>query len=84
MPPLLRHERVTFFMEISVTGKNELENLSYKFFIIISFALLRSSYFNFLISFRINLFSTNFTQLPFLNWHEKVTTFMEISVNGKE
>ena len=52
-------------MEISVAGKNEHENLSYKFFVIISFALLRSSDFSFLISFQINLFLTNFTPLSF-------------------
>ena len=83
MPSFNRHENVTRLLEISAAGKNELENLLYKFFVIISFALLRSSYFNFLISFKINLFLTIFTQLPFLNRHEKVTPFMEFSVKGK-
>ena len=71
-------------MEISVAGKNELENLSYKFFANISFALLRSIYFNFLRSLQIFLFLEIFIEMPSLNWHEKVTGFMEISVNGKE
>ena len=84
MPSLNRHERVTCFMEISVAGKNELENLSYKFFVNISFAFLRSVYFNFVPSIRIILFLTNFTQMPSLNWHEKVTRFTECSANVKK
>ena len=62
----------------------KLESLSYKVFVIVSFALLRSSYFIFLISITINLFLTMFTQLPFLTRHEKVTCFMKFSVNGKK
>ena len=62
----------------------KLENLPYKFFVIISFALLRSSYFIFLRSFQIFLFSTNFIQKPSLNGHEIVTLFLEFSVNGKK
>ena len=84
LPSLNRYERVTFFMEISVAGQSELENLSYKIFVIISFALLRSIYFNFVPSFRINLFFTNFTQMPSVNWHEKGTRFTEFSANVKK
>ena len=84
MPSLNRYEKVIPFMEFSVNGKKELENLSYKFFVIISFALLRSSYFNFLRSVQIILFLTNLTQMPSLNWYQKVTLFMEISVKGKK
>ena len=62
----------------------KLENLSYKFFVFISVALLRSSYFNFLRSFQILLFLTNFIQMTSLNQHEKGTLFMEFSVNGKK
>ena len=62
----------------------KLENLSYKFFVIISFALLRSSYFIFSHSLQIFLFLKSFTQSPSLNRHEKVTGFMEFSVNGKK
>ena len=62
----------------------KLKSLSYKVFVIVSFALLRSSYFIFLISITINLFLTMFTQLPFLSRHEKVTCFMKFSVNGKK
>ena len=62
----------------------KLENLRYKFFVIISFALLRSKYFNFLRSFQINLFLTIFNQMPSLNRHNKVTGFMEFSANGKK
>ena len=83
MSSLNRHERVTFFMQISVAGKNELENLAYKFFVNISFALLRSSYFNFLRSLQILLFLTNFIQMLSLNRHDRVTFFKEISVAGK-
>ena len=46
--------------------------MSYKFFVIISFALLQSKYFNFLRSFQITVFLTNFTQKPSLNRYEKV------------
>ena len=83
MPSVNRHEKVILFIKFSVKGKEKLESLSNKIFVIISFALLRSSYFNFLISFKINLFLTNFTQLPSLNRHENVTPFMEFSVKGK-
>ena len=58
-------------MEFSVNGKR-IKNFSYKFFVIISFALQQSSYFNFLRSFQIILFLTNFTEMPFLYRHKKV------------
>ena len=61
------------FMEFFAKGKNDLKNISYKFFIIISFALLQSSYFNFLQSFQTIVFSTKFTQTPSLNRYEKFT-----------
>ena len=48
------------------------KNISYKFFVITSFALLPSSYFNFSGSSQIILFLTNFTQMRSLNRHEKV------------
>ena len=71
------------FMEFFVKGKNNLKNISYRFFVIISFAWLESNYFNFLRSFQINLFSTNSTQIP-LNRYEKAIPFMEFSVKGKK
>ena len=70
-------------MEFFVEGKNKLKNISYKFFAIISFALLQSRYFNLLRSFRIIVFLTNFTQIP-LNRYKKVSPFMEFSVYGKK
>ena len=83
MPSLNRHEKVTGFMEFSVNIK-KLENLPYKFFVIISFALLRSSYFNFSRPFQILQILTNFIQVPFLYRHGKGTSFMVFIVNGKE
>ena len=71
------------FVEVFVEGKNVLENISYKFFVIIPFALLHSNYLSFLPSFQIVLFLTNFTQIP-LNRYEKVTHFMEFSVNDEK
>ena len=82
MPSLYRYEEVTSFMEFFVKGKNNFKNISHNFFFIISFALLQSNYFNFLRSFQIILFLTNFTQIP-LNRYEKVTSFMEVFVKGK-
>ena len=70
-------------MEFFVKGKNKLKTISYKCFVIISFALLQSRYFNLLRSFQIIVFLTNFTQIP-LKRYEKVSSFMEISVNGKK
>ena len=61
------------FIEFFVKVKNNSKNFAYKFVVIISFALLQSSYFNFSRSFQIILFLTNFTQLPSLNRYEKVT-----------
>ena len=84
MPSLNWYQKVTLFMEFSANGKKHLKNVSYKFFVIISFALLRSIYFNFVPSFRINLFFTNFTQMPSVNWHEKGTRFTEFSANVKK
>ena len=63
--------------------KKNLNNFSFKFFVIISFALLQSRYFNFLHSFQIIVFLRNFTQLP-LYRYEKVTPFMEFSVKGEK
>ena len=85
MPSLYRHEKVTRFMEFSANGKKkQAKKLSYRILVIISIALLRSSYFNFLRSFQILLFSTIFMQMTSLNQHENNTPFMEISLNGKE
>ena len=84
MPFLNQHEKVTPFMEISLNGKEYFKILSYKFSVITSFALLQSSFFNFLHSIQIILFLTTLTQMPSLNWYQKVTIFMEISVNGKK
>ena len=81
---LYRYQKVFLFMEISVIFKKQLKKISYKFFVTISFALLRWSYFNFLRSFQIFLFLTSLTQMPSLNRHEKVTRFMEFSANGKK
>ena len=61
------------FMEVFVKRKNFLKNTSYKFFVIISFPLLQSNYFNSIRSFPIILFFRNFTQMPSLNRYEKVT-----------
>ena len=68
-----RYEKGTPFMDISVNGKKYFKVIRYKFFVIISFALLQSSYFKFSRSFSIILFLTNFTQMPFLDRYEKVT-----------
>ena len=84
MTSLNRHEKVTPFMEFSVNGKKQPKNLSYRILVIISFGLLRSSYFNFLRSFEIFLFSTKITQMPSSNRHEKNFRFMEFSANGKK
>ena len=66
-----------------VEGENSLKPFSYKFFVIISLALLQSGYFNLLRLFQIILFLTNFTQIH-LNRYERVSSFMEFSVNGKK
>ena len=84
MPFLNQHEKVTPFMEIALNGKEYFKILSYKFSVITSFALLQSSFFNFLHSIQIILFLTILTQIPSLNWYQKVTVFMEFSVNGKK
>ena len=84
MTSLNRHEKVTPFLEFSVNGKKQPKNISCRILVIISFGLLRSSYFNFLRSFQIILFLTKFTQMPSVNRHEKVTSFMEFSANGKK
>ena len=70
-------------MEFFVEGKNNLIIISYKFFVITSFALLQSRYFNLLRSFNIFVFLTNFTQIP-LNRYKKVSPFMDCSVNGEK
>ena len=70
-------------MEIIVKGKNNFKNISYKFFVINSFALLQSRYFNLLRSFQIIVFLTNFTQIT-LSRYKKVSPFMESSVYGKK
>ena len=64
--------------------KKQLKNISFRVVVIISIALLRSIYFNFLRSFQIILFLTKFTQMPPLSGHEKVTSSMEISAIGKK
>ena len=85
MPCLNRHEKVTRFMEFSANGKKSIENFfTHKLFVIIWIAMLRSSYCNFLRSFQILLFLTNYIQMTSLNRHERVTRFMEFSVNGKK
>ena len=67
-------------MEVFVKKKNNLRNISYKFFVTISFALLQSRHFNLLHSFQIIVFLTNFTQIP-INRYKKVSSFMEFFVN---
>ena len=84
MTSLKQHENNTPFMEISLNGKEYFKIFSYKFSVLTSFALLQSSFFNFLHPIQIILFFTNFTQMPSLNWHEKVTRFTEFSANGKK
>ena len=79
-----RHEKATPFMDFSVNGKRYFQILSYKLSVITSFALLHSSFFNFLRSFQIILLSTIFTQMPFLYRYQKTTFSKEISVNGKK
>ena len=71
------------FLEFLMEEKNNSKSISYKFFIFISLALLQSNYFNFLRSIQIILFLTNFTQ-KLLYRYEKVTPFIEFSVNGKK
>ena len=84
MPSINRHEEVTRFKEFSANGKKAIENFfTHKLFVIIWIAMLRSSYCNFLCSFQILLFLTKNIQMTSLNRHEKVTPFMEFSVNGK-
>ena len=70
---LNRYEKATPFMEFSVNGKKYFRNDSYKFFVIIAFALLQSNYFNFLRTFQSILYEVNFTQKPSLCQNEKVT-----------
>ena len=84
MTSWIRHEKNTPFMEFSVNGKKQSRNLSYRILVIISIGLLRSSYFNFLGSIQIVLFLTNSFQIPSLYRHEKLTPFVELSVNGKK
>ena len=84
MTSWIRHEKNTPFMEFSVNGKKQSKNLSYRILVIFSIGLLRSSYFNFLGSIQIVLFLTNSFQLPSLYPHEKLTPFVELSVNGKK
>ena len=60
------------FYGIIRKSRNNLKNITCKFFVISSFALLQSNYFNFLRSFQIIVFLTNFTQMPSLNRYEKV------------
>ena len=83
-PSLYRHENVTPVMDFSVNGKKKLENLPYKFFVIVSIALLRSSYCNFLRAFQSFLILTIFTRMPSFYRHEKVTRFKEFSANGEK
>ena len=64
--------------------KKQLKNNSYRIVVIFSFALLRSSYFNFLRPFQIFLFLKTFIEMPSLNRQEKVTGFMELSVDVKK
>ena len=84
MTSLNRHEKVTPFMEFYVKGKKQLKILSYSILVFISIGLLRSSYFNFLRSFQIFLFLTNFFQRPSLYRHENVTPVIDFSVYGKK
>ena len=79
-----RHDKVTPFMEFSVIGKKQPKNISFRILVIISIGLLRSNYCNFLRSFQIILFLTNYIQMTSLDRHEKVTRFKEFSVNGKK
>ena len=84
MPSLNRHEKVTFSWNFPQMVKKQLKNNSYGIVVILSFALLRSSYFNFLRPFQIFLFLKIFIEMPSLNRHEKVTRFLEFSANGKK
>ena len=84
---LLRYV-LPFMVALSLHGifrKREkiFKNISYKFFVITSFALLQLGYSNFLHSFQIILFLTDFNQI-LLNRYEKVTPFMEFFVKGKK
>ena len=80
---LIRYEKVSPSMEFYVNGKKQFKKFSYKFFVITSFALLQSNYFNFLRSFQIIVFLLNFIQIT-LNRYEKVSPFMEFSLNCKK
>ena len=73
--PLNRYEKVSPFMEFSLNGKKQLKNISYKYFVFVFFAFLQSNFFNFLRSFQIIVFLTNFTQIPSLNRYEKIKNF---------
>ena len=84
MLSLNRHEKVTLTWNFPQMVKKQLKNNSYRIVVIISFALLRSSYFNFLRPFQIFLFLKTFIEMPSLNRHEKVTGFLEFSANGKK
>ena len=65
IPSLNRYGKDTPFMEFPIRLK-KIKNISYEFFVISSFALLQSSYFNFLRSIQIFLFLINYTQIPSL------------------
>ena len=69
-------------MEFSVKRKYNLKIICYMFFVIFSFALLESNYFNLLRSFQIDMFLTNFTQIFSLNRFEKVKNFSEVVKNN--
>ena len=84
MPSLNGHEIVTLFMEFSVNGKKQVENIPYKNFVNVSIALLRSRNFNFLRAFQSILILTIFIQMPFLHRHERVTRFIVFIVIGKK
>ena len=64
--------------------KNNWKKFSYNFSVITWFALLQSSFLDFLHSFHIILFLTILTQMPSWNWYQKVTLSMDLSVNGKK
>ena len=63
----------SFFRGIFVNGTKQIKKFSHKLFVIVSFALLESSYLNFLRSIRMILFLTNFTQMLSFNRYEKIT-----------
>ena len=60
------------FMELSVNGIKYYKTNCYKFFAIISFALIHSSWFNLHVYFRLICQTPNF-EMPSLNRNEKVT-----------